>query len=533
MWREIQQAKDENKREIKLAGAEISERIEKDGIDISLFALDALNLLNISDTSLKVLPLEISNLINLQTLLLYGNEIATIPDSIDRLEKLKVLDLSRNKLENVPHTITKLHNLTTINISNNQLTAFPALNNFTKLSVIDLSGNQLTEFPDIYSSDNNNLSEIYLKENSIESIPHVIDQLVSLKHFSMAKNKVNKIPKSLANITKLKDLDLSENPVADKRLLKLIQQCRTKQVLDYVKQHGEDAPKSSENDSSSGQNKKQGKNKKSKKSESSDEPKHKLSVKRHNDDTIKVIFDDAVKDVRQFILCCIVENVNLNNGKFREFLQIQTKLHETVCGKREKSTIATHDLQKLPRPLAATDQYIVHYTAKDAKSLKIQPLNKNKVVTAQSLYNELKAEAEAIRKQKQRNTYSGIHKYLKLLENKTQFSCVEDGLGNVISLPPLTNGETTKISPESTQIFIEITSHSAMADCVDTMEALLKAMLLAGLGASQNDSCDTTSKTLDIRQVKVTDAEGNLRRVYPAKSDLVIDESENIGVERE
>lgn len=160
----------------------------------------------------------------------------------------------------------------------------------------------------------------------------------------------------------------------------------------------------------------------------------------------QVIFDDVVKDVRQYIQCCIVENVNLGNGKFREFLQIQTKLHETVCGKREKSTIATHDLLKLPRPLTETEAYIVRYTAKDPKSLKIQPLGKNKVVTAKELYNELKAEAEAIRKQKQRNTYSGIHKYLKLLEKQTQFSCVEDGLGNVISLPPLTNGEKTKVS---------------------------------------------------------------------------------------
>lgn len=204
MWQEIQQAKDEHKREIKLSGAEITERIDKDGLDASLFALDSLNLLNISDTSLKALPIEISNLINLQTLLLYGNEISTVPESIGRLDKLKVLDISRNKLENVPDTITQLQNLTTINISNNKLTTFPALKNFTKLSVIDLSGNQLTEFPQIFCGENSNLSEIYLKENSIEEIPHVIDQLVSLKHFSLAKNKVKKIPKSLANISKLK-----------------------------------------------------------------------------------------------------------------------------------------------------------------------------------------------------------------------------------------------------------------------------------------------------------------------------------------
>lgn len=165
MWTEIKQAKDENKRELKLAGAEISERIEKDGIDSSLFALESLNLLNISDTSLKALPMEIANLINLQTLLLYGNEIATIPESIGSLEKLKVLDVSRNKLETVPDTIAKLVNLTTINLSNNQLTTFPTLQNFTKLSMIDLSGNQLNEFPDIYSENNSNLSEIYLKVN--------------------------------------------------------------------------------------------------------------------------------------------------------------------------------------------------------------------------------------------------------------------------------------------------------------------------------------------------------------------------------
>lgn len=137
--------------------------------------------------------------------------------------------------------------------------------------------------------------------------------------------------------------------------------------------------------------------------------------------------------------------MNLTNGKFREFLQIQTKLHETVCGKREKSTIATHDLNKLPRPTDQTNGLFLRYTAKEPAQLKIQPLGKNKAVSALELYNELKNEAENIRKQTKRNTYSGIHKYLKLLENKPQFSCVEDALGTVISLPPLTNGETTKV----------------------------------------------------------------------------------------
>lgn len=149
-----------------------------------------------------------------------------------------------------------------------------------------------------------------------------------------------------------------------------------------------------------------------------------------------------VKDIRSYILCCIVDNVNLSGDRFRKFLQLQTKLHDTVCGKREKSTIATHDLKKLP----SNDKNFILYTAKEPAHLKIHPLGKFKKVSAQRLYNDLKAEADALRKEKKRNVYSGIHKYLYLLENKPLFSCVEDGLGNVISLPPLTNGDLTKVS---------------------------------------------------------------------------------------
>lgn len=226
--------------------------------------------------------------------------------------------------------------------------------------------------------------------------------------------------------------------MADKRLLKLIQQCRTKQILDYVKQHGEDRPKSTESDS---QNQSKSKSKKSKKQAKAEEDAlHTIKVLHHTDDTVKVIFEDSVKDVRPFALFCIARNVNLQGGNFRKFLQLQTKLHDEVCERREKATIATHDLQKLP-----AGEKFIRYTAKEPQRLQIHPLGKVKKVAAQKLYDDLKAEAEALRKEKKRNVYSGIHKYLYLLENKTHFACVEDCLGNVISLPPLTNGDLTKV----------------------------------------------------------------------------------------
>lgn len=121
MWPEIESTKSGNKRELKLHGAAISERIDRSGLDSSIFDLVNLNLLNISDTSLKNLPPQISNLTNLQTILLFGNELTELPQCIGKLDKLKVLDVSRNKLASLPQEMSELSNLTTVNLSNNEL----------------------------------------------------------------------------------------------------------------------------------------------------------------------------------------------------------------------------------------------------------------------------------------------------------------------------------------------------------------------------------------------------------------------------
>lgn len=204
MWPEIKQVETENRRELKLSGAEISERITSTELDKSIFSLTSINLLNISDTILNELPSEISNLTNLQTLLLYGNELKRIPNSIGDLKKLKVLDISRNKLQNIPNTISELHNLTTLNLSCNELSDFPALENSNQLSVLDLSGNKLTQFPSICFETNNHIAEINFKDNEIDVIPFEIDRLISLKHLVLVNNKIKKIPKCLSEMSKLK-----------------------------------------------------------------------------------------------------------------------------------------------------------------------------------------------------------------------------------------------------------------------------------------------------------------------------------------
>lgn len=208
MWPEIESTKNENKRELKLSGVQISERIDANGLDPSIFQLNAINLLTISETSLKIVPSDISNLTNLQSLLLYGNEIKSLPNSIGLLDKLKVLDVSRNQLDTIPSEIANLTQLTTINLSNNALEQFPSLPNSVKLSVIDLSNNKLSAFPDVCHENNAVLAEVLIKGNAIEDFPETILQLVSLKHLNLANNKIKAVPKLLADVAKLKGMHL-------------------------------------------------------------------------------------------------------------------------------------------------------------------------------------------------------------------------------------------------------------------------------------------------------------------------------------
>lgn len=88
---------------------------------------------------------------------------------------------------------------------------------------------------------------------------------------------------------------------------------------------------------------------------------------------------------------------------------------------------------------------------------------------------------------------------------------------------------------------IEVTSSTSIGDCRSTIEELLKEMILAGLGstpantnnAPEVDGNKPVNNQLIVQQIKITDLDGNLRAVYPSKTDLNFEESASILVERE
>lgn len=126
-------------------------------------------------------------------------------------------------------------------------------------------------------------------------------------------------------------MNFKENPIADKRLYKLIDQCRSKQVLDYVRQN---CPRKTSG--GAGKNKKGGKKVKKgeqKPSEVNTEQNNSetsviqdLSVAMHRlviyklpeeQPTLNIRILDSVKAVRPHILACIIKNVKFTDDTFR------------------------------------------------------------------------------------------------------------------------------------------------------------------------------------------------------------------------
>ncbi|XP_051509168.1 leucine-rich repeat-containing protein 47-like [Myxocyprinus asiaticus] len=548
VWPEIGKAEKENRRELVLQGSTVDKKIQSDGgIHPRLYSLALLNYLEISQCpSLHEINENIRHLSHLQSLILCRNKLTSVPQSIGDLKAIKVLDLSVNQLQALPEEICALSELNTLNVSCNSITALPdGLSRCVKLASINVSKNAISRLPeDLWSSSLELLSSIIASENAIEELSSEVRNLTALKVLDLSSNKLQELPSELADCPKLKEINFKGNKLKDKRLEKMVNGCQTKSVLDYLRAGGRGKGKGKQQDGEVNEKVDGGRNISKKKSATKQKGKKEADeVDELNRMVVRVLHvseaptavtvkvSPGAKDVRPYIVCCIVKGMNLRQGNaLKRFLAAQTKLHDEICAKRTTATIATHDLDLLKAPLL--------YDVRPPDTLKIVPLGRKEIKAAE-LLRQLQQEADEQRKQKKRQNVSGLHKYLQLLEGKNLYPCLVDAEDHVISFPPITNSDRTKIKKTTRELFIEVTSSTSLQICKDVMDALIIKMAELNkltfdrkedAGSDEETDAisghsveDPTSPELTILQVKVMDVEGNLKVVYPSKTDLMSD----------
>lgn len=164
--------------------------------------------LDLSNSGLKEIPIEIFELKNLRKLNLSDNQIKTIPKEISNLKLLEVLDLSNNKVNNFFSKLCELKSLKNLNLNNNQISTLPKqIHKLKQIRRLSISNNKLKSLPPEFS-ELNSLVSLNISKNYFIELPHPIFNLKELTHLWICDLPLTNFSASLfhLNLKKLKSL---------------------------------------------------------------------------------------------------------------------------------------------------------------------------------------------------------------------------------------------------------------------------------------------------------------------------------------
>ncbi|XP_052432950.1 phenylalanine--tRNA ligase beta subunit-like [Carassius gibelio] len=151
----------------------------------------------------------------------------------------------------------------------------------------------------------------------------------------------------------------------------------------------------------------------------------------------RLLITEETASVRPHAVAAVLRNISFTQERYESFIELQEKLHQNVCRKRTLVAIGTHDLDTISGPFT--------YTAKPPGEIRFKPLNQSKEYTAAELMSLYK-------------TDSHLRHYLHIIENEPLYPIIYDSNGVVLSMPPIINGDHSKISLKTKNIFIECTA---------------------------------------------------------------------------
>ncbi|XP_054840131.1 phenylalanine--tRNA ligase beta subunit [Eublepharis macularius] len=146
---------------------------------------------------------------------------------------------------------------------------------------------------------------------------------------------------------------------------------------------------------------------------------------------------EETTQVRPYAVAAVLRNVTLNKDRYESFIDLQEKLHQNICRKRSLVAIGTHDLDTVSGPFI--------YTAKPPSEIKFKPLNQDKEYSASEIMDLYRMD-------------SHLKHYLHITENEPLYPVIYDSNGIVLSMPPIINGDHTKINLNTRNVFIECTA---------------------------------------------------------------------------
>ena len=146
----------------------------------------------------------------------------------------------------------------------------------------------------------------------------------------------------------------------------------------------------------------------------------------------EVVVEEKVEKVRPWFVTAVVKNVEFDDPLIRSIIQMQEKLHVTHGRRRRKVAIGLHNLEPVEFP--------VTYTTKPPR-FRFRPLGERFEKNLTKILTEMHTGRE----------------YAWIVEGFGEYPMILDAKGMVLSMPPIINGEYTRINETTRDIFIDVT----------------------------------------------------------------------------
>lgn len=164
--------------------------------------------------------------------------------------------------------------------------------------------------------------------------------------------------------------------------------------------------------------------------------------------------DESVCRVRPFMLASIIRDISLDEDAIVDLMEMQEDLHWGIGRNREKASIGVHNLDVVRPPFT--------FKAVEPCSVRFVPLGMTKEM---SLSEVLKKHEKGIA-------------YRHLVERSPQYPLLVDRDRKVLSMPPIINGELTRTTQETKNLFLDVTGteYTAVEKCLNVLSAALADM---------------------------------------------------------
>ena len=141
----------------------------------------------------------------------------------------------------------------------------------------------------------------------------------------------------------------------------------------------------------------------------------------------------AVSKIRPFMLAAVVRDVKFDEDSILDLMEMQEDLHWGIGRDRKKASIGVHNLDVVSPPFT--------FTAVEPDKATFVPLDSSEKM---SLKEILEKHPKGIA-------------YRRLVDWAPKYPLLTDKDGKVLSMPPIINGELTRVTAETTNLFLDVT----------------------------------------------------------------------------